>query len=117
MAKLAPTNNCPYCQTIMQPIEMGCHDCGISVKGDFAPQILANLTTEHQRFIEMFVMSSGSLKEIAALAGVSYPTVRSRLNKVIEALRVAIESQRDADGASSEKEDGSASAAEIIKRI
>ena len=51
---------------------------------------LGNLPVEHQRFIEMFVLASGSLKEIAEKTGVSYPTVRSRLDRVIEALRKEI---------------------------
>jgi hypothetical protein len=38
----------------------------------------------------MFVLASGSLKEIAEKTGVSYPTVRSRLDKVIEVLRAEI---------------------------
>jgi len=42
---------------------------------------------EHQRFIELFVLAGGSLKEIAEQTGVSYPTVRSRLDKVISALQ------------------------------
>jgi hypothetical protein len=42
---------------------------------------------EHQRFIELFVLAGGSLKEIAEQTGVSYPTVRSRLDKVMSALQ------------------------------
>lgn len=38
----------------------------------------------------MFVLASGSLKQIAEQTGVSYPTVRSRLDKVIEVLRTQI---------------------------
>lgn len=60
---------------------------------------LGSLPIEHQRFIEMFVLAGGSLKEIAELAGVSYPTVRSRLDKVIEALREEIARTGDAPGA------------------
>ncbi|TWT58803.1 hypothetical protein KOR42_21890 [Thalassoglobus neptunius] len=38
----------------------------------------------------MFILAGGNLKEIAQLTGVSYPTVRSRLNKIIETLREEI---------------------------
>jgi hypothetical protein len=48
---------------------------------------LGTLPVEHQRFIEMFVLAGGNLKEIAEQVGVSYPTIRSRLDKVIESLR------------------------------
>ena len=77
---------------------MGCAACEIKVEGRFAASPLSNLPTEHQRFIEMFVLASGSLKEIAAHAGVSYPTVRSRLNRVIEVLRQELTQQADDDG-------------------
>ena len=109
------TNGCPYCQLAMQPREMACDRCGIAVRGVFPAMPLSRLPTEHQRFIEMFVLASGNLKEIASIAGVSYPTVRNRLDKVIEALRTAIEArptEPDADAQSRMNE-----AARIIKQI
>ena len=69
---------------------MACHQCGVSIDGPFPAARIGSLPVEHQRFIEMFVLASGSLKEIAERTGVSYPTVRSRLDKVIEALRSEI---------------------------
>ena len=71
----------------MTVARMACHRCNVAVEAPFPMPRLGNLPVEHQRFIEMFVLASGSLKEIAVQTGVSYPTVRSRLNKVIEALR------------------------------
>ena len=53
---------------------------------------------EHQRFIEMFVLAGGNLKEIAEQVGVSYPTIRSRLDKVIDALRAEISKTRRVQG-------------------
>jgi hypothetical protein len=87
------TNHCPYCQRAMQVTEMSCVACGISVQADFPAPRLARLPLEHQRFIEMFVLASGNLKAIAEQAGVSYPTVRSRLDKIIDALRQVISSE------------------------
>lgn len=83
-------NECPYCGSPMTVTRMTCHKCRVSIDGVFPVSRLANLPAEHQRFIEMFVLASGSLKEIAAQTGVSYPTVRSRLDKVIESLRAEI---------------------------
>jgi hypothetical protein len=56
------------------------------------------LPVEHQRFIEMFLLSGGNLKEIAGQVGVSYPTIRSRLDKVIETLRSEIAKTRQVKG-------------------
>ncbi len=80
-------NECPYCSRAMSVTEMTCHACRVSVQAAFPMSRLAGLPVEHQRFIEMFVLSGGNLKEIAEQVGVSYPTVRSRLDRVIETLR------------------------------
>jgi hypothetical protein len=87
MDPVTPNAACPYCQQAMTVSRMTCHSCEISVEATFPTARLGNLPTEHQRFIEIFVLASGSLKEIADQTGVSYPTVRSRLDKVITALR------------------------------
>jgi hypothetical protein len=69
---------------------MTCHGCRTSIDAAFPGARLSNLPTEHQRFIEIFILAGGNLKQIAEQAGVSYPTVRSRLDKVIDALRQEI---------------------------
>lgn len=84
------TNQCPYCQQLMETTRMTCGACHCSVEGQFPATRLAQLPTEHQRFIELFLLAGGNLKQIAEQAGVSYPTVRSRLDKVIDALRTEI---------------------------
>src|SRR5215475_12879906 len=71
----------------MAVTQMGCGHCRVAISGEFPMSRLADLPVEHQRFIEMFVLAGGNLKEIAEQVGVSYPTIRSRLDKVIEALR------------------------------
>ena len=79
-------NECPYCGSPMTVATMACHGCSVRVEAAFPTPRLGNLPIEQQRFIEMFVLASGSLKEIAQQAGVSYPTVRSRFDAVIAAL-------------------------------
>lgn len=59
---------------------------------------LGSLPVDHQRFIEMFLLAGGSLKEIAQQTGVSYPTVRSRLDKVIDSLRDEIAKRQRTKG-------------------
>src|SRR4051812_45491179 len=81
---------CPYCRGPMSVTKMGCAACHIQVEAEFGVSRLASLPVEHQRFIELFVLAGGSLKEIAEQTGISYPTVRSRLDKVIAALRQEI---------------------------
>jgi hypothetical protein len=110
------TNHCPYCERAMQVTRMSCDSCGIAVEAEFPAPRLARLPVEHQRFIEMFVLASGNLKAIAEQAGVSYPTVRSRLDKIIESLRQVITESSETDEVFSGREKTEA-AARLIKAI
>ncbi len=121
MTDLPSSSRCPYCQQAMTVSRMTCHACNLSVEATFPTARLANLPTEHQRFIEIFILSSGSLKEMAEQTGVSYPTVRSRLDKVIAALREEIGRTQTTKGsildAVSEGKLSAEEAAKLIKAI
>lgn len=80
-------NQCSYCGSGMRITMLTCGECGLSHGGDFYTPRLYRLDPEDQRFIELFVLASGSLKQMAELLEVSYPTVRSRLDKLIEKLK------------------------------
>ncbi len=114
-------NECPYCSQPMAVTEMTCSGCRVSIAAAFPMSRLATLPVEHQRFIEMFVLSGGNLKEIAELVGVSYPTIRSRLDRVIETLRGEIaKTQRVRGSLLDAVEPGKTNAEEaarLIKRI
>jgi hypothetical protein len=59
---------------------------GVAIEGAFELPPLAQLPMEDQVFIGAFVRSHGSIKEMERLFGVSYPTVKNRLNRLGEAL-------------------------------
>ncbi len=59
---------------------------GIAVEGSFELPPLAQLPMEDQVFIGAFVRSHGSIKEMERLFGVSYPTVKNRLNRLSQTL-------------------------------
>jgi hypothetical protein len=61
-------------------------ESGISIEGDFELPPLARLTMEDQIFVTAFIRSHGSIKEMEELFGVSYPTVKNRLNRISQAL-------------------------------
>lgn len=56
---------------------------------DTVPMWIKNLDDEDMIFIKRFLLASGSLKEVAKLYGVTYPTVRVRLNKLIDKIKLA----------------------------
>jgi hypothetical protein len=58
----------------------------IAIEGAFALPRLANLTAEDQVFVAAFVRSHGSIKDMEQLFGVSYPTVKARLNRIAASL-------------------------------
>ena len=62
---------------------------------DALPIWMASLEDEDAAFIKKFVLASGSLKEVAALYGVSYPTVRLRLDRLIQKIRLSEETEAD----------------------
>jgi hypothetical protein len=115
------TNLCPYCSEPMAISRMSCHGCHTAVEASFPSPRLMNLPSEHQRFIEIFILAGGNLKQMAEQAGVSYPTVRSRLDKVIEALRQEIARPSQPRGkladAANESPLTSDEAAKIIKSV
>ncbi len=61
-------------------------DKDIAIEGAFALPRLANLTAEDQVFVAAFVRSHGSIKDMEQLFGVSYPTVKARLNRIAASL-------------------------------
>ncbi|MCY3761675.1 MAG: DUF2089 domain-containing protein [Gemmatimonadetes bacterium] len=57
-------------------------DSGIAIEGEFEPPVLARLSAEDQVFVIAFVQVHGSIKEMERIFGISYPTVKNRLNRI-----------------------------------
>lgn len=93
MEKLS--KECPYCEGELEIERLRCTSCNVAIEGKIGVPRLARLSGEHREFIELFVRSSGSLKAVAEKLSISYPTVRNRLNKVIEALNEEEEKDQD----------------------
>lgn len=61
-------------------------DRDIAIEGAFEPPQLARLSAEDQIFVAAFLRSHGSIKEMEQVFGVSYPTVKARLNRIAASL-------------------------------
>ena len=85
MQPTLPTE-CPGCGGLPQIVRLACPACGTSVEGQFGLPLLVRLTPDEQAFVVHFLKTSGSLKEMARIYGLSYPTVRNRLDALIERL-------------------------------
>ena len=62
-------------------------DRDIAIEGEFELPQLARMALEDQIFIAAFVKSHGSIKEMEQVFGVSYPTIKARLNRIAAALQ------------------------------
>ncbi len=80
---------CPSCGAGLKVITLNCEKCNTKVNGNYNLPILASLPDDAQQFITQFVISSGSLKEMAKNMSLSYPTVRNRLDEIIAFLNDA----------------------------
>ena len=65
-----------------------CPECGTRIEGDYRLPTGLQLPTADQRFVMDFILCSGSLKEMATRMNLSYPTVRNRLDEIIEKLKL-----------------------------
>lgn len=73
---------CAECDRPMAVSRMGCARCDVRLEGEFEIPALARLTLEDQAFVVAFVRHHGSIKKMESLFGISYPTVKNRLNAI-----------------------------------
>jgi len=91
---------------------------GIAIEGEFELPQLARLAAEDQIFIMAFVRCHGSIKDMEQMFGISYPTVKNRLNRLAEKLEL-VETQplNTNEDILSELESGEITAEEAIRRL
>ena len=93
-------------------------ETGIAIDGDFEVPLLARLTDEDQIFVAEFVRCHGSIKHMEKAFGVSYPTVKNRLNRITDRLKlVHIEQPPDTSGVLDLLEQGEISVEEAAERL
>ena len=112
------TSKCPCCSSSMEIERLRCTSCDVAVEGRIPIPRLARLSAEDREFVELFVRSSGSLKAVAEKMGISYPTIRSRLNRIIQALEQEEDSERTIrNQILDEVEQGLISVDEAVRRL
>ena len=78
--------HCAECHRPMVVSTMVCPSCEVRLEGAFEVSALARLPLEDQAFVMAFVRHHGSIKKMESLFGVSYPTVKNRLNAITRRL-------------------------------
>jgi hypothetical protein len=77
---------CPVCSGELTITRLHCRSCGTALEGEFGVGRFGRLDREQMRLLESFLRSRGNLKEMERELGISYPTVRGRVEGLVRAL-------------------------------
>ncbi len=89
---------CPICSGELAVTRLHCRSCGTTLEGDFNVGRFARLQRDQFALLESFLRSRGNLKEMERELGISYPTVRARVDALLRALGLG-----DGEGGSDEE--------------
>jgi len=115
MAKMV--TECPACSGRMRVVRLECTDCGTAVEGRFEAGQLGTLPLEQQHFVLTFLRCRGNIKEVERELGISYPTVRGRLDEVLRMLGVPVEPRAHVGSVLEEIERGELTVDEAVRKL
>ena len=79
-------STCPICSSELAVTRLHCASCGTTLEGDFSVGRFGRLNRDQVILLESFLRSRGNLREMERELGISYPTVRSRVEALVRAL-------------------------------
>lgn len=79
-------STCPVCSSELAVTRLHCGTCGTTLEGDFSVGRFGRLDREQTRLLESFLRSRGNLRDMERELGISYPTVRARVEALVRAL-------------------------------
>ncbi|MEO8638970.1 MAG: DUF2089 domain-containing protein [Chloroflexota bacterium] len=82
-------STCPVCEGELAITRLHCRTCGTSLEGEFGVGRFGRLSREQLSLLESFLRSRGNLKDLERELGISYPTVRGRIEALLRALGLA----------------------------
>ena len=82
-------STCPVCEGELAITRLHCRSCGTALEGEFGVGRYGRLSREQLSLLESFLRSRGNLKEMERELGISYPTVRGRVEALVRALGLA----------------------------
>lgn len=77
---------CPVCGQNTEVTSISCNECGTKIEGHFQLCRFCRLSEEQKYFIETFIKCRGNIKEVEKELGISYPTVKNKLEDAANAL-------------------------------
>jgi hypothetical protein len=110
-------STCPVCANELAVTRLHCQSCGTTLEGDFSVGRFGRLNREQLTLLESFLRSRGNLREMERELGISYPTVRARVEGLVRALGFGPRADADeADGPTVEPATGQ-SREEILQAL
>jgi hypothetical protein len=79
-------SECPVCSKPLKITKLECTHCHTKIENEFELSNFAKLSKEQLNFIETFLKCRGNIKEVEKELGISYPTVRGKLDDIITSL-------------------------------
>jgi hypothetical protein len=79
-------STCPVCANELSVTRLRCGECGTTIEGEFSVGRFGRLTREQLQVLESFLRSRGNLRDMERELGISYPTVRARVEALVRAL-------------------------------
>jgi hypothetical protein len=79
-------STCPVCSNELAVTRLHCRSCGTTLEGDFSVGRFGRLSRDQLALLESFLRSRGNLRDMERELGISYPTVRSRVEALVRAL-------------------------------
>jgi hypothetical protein len=93
---------CPICDHELAVTRLHCEECGTTLEGRFNVGRFGRLSREQLALLESFLRARGNLRDMERELGISYPTVRNRVEGLVKALGLAVPDassrQPDAEG-------------------
>ena len=81
-------NVCPVCGGDLIITELKCPNCNTKIQGEFEFDDFMKLDDEDKEFLVEFLRSRGNIKEVQGRLGISYPTAKSRLDRLLKNLKL-----------------------------
>jgi hypothetical protein len=111
-------STCPVCSSELAVTRLHCQTCGTTLEGDFSVGRFGRLSREQLTLLESFLRSRGNLRDMERELGISYPTVRSRVEALVQALGFGPRADAAAPAAEGEGDaEAAPSRQEILERL
>ncbi len=91
-------STCPVCSNELAVTRLHCRSCGTTLEGDFSVGRFGRLSRDQLVLLESFLRSRGNLREMERELGISYPTVRGRVEALVRALGFGPRADADDSG-------------------